>query len=1504
LAAAALPTVLVFVLNSERMQNAVAQRVTAMLSEKLGNRVSFDHIRVSWISRVTITNLLVTDLRSDTILTAPELIVRLNLLAFSSKNIEIRKAVLNNAGIRFAIDPETDDINIKFIVDRLKSTDTTANKPKWTFAMQAVELNECSFSFTNAATPFDRPFGMNYAGLDVSHLNLAISGFRLGTEEEGGGVAFRIRRLACMEKCGLNVNFFSADFLVNSNNLSFKDVRVVLPASELAAKDISFRFGSFQDFGNNGFVSKVMMSIDIEQSILAFDDLSHFVPYFKMYSDSVSVAGNVTGTVEDMRGKDMDVSFGEMSHVRGDFDLKDLPNPRPTWIYADITELLTCPSDIERVRIPKSRTGHVNLPETMQRFSIIGYKGNFTGFFDDFVAYGTFTTNLGNLKADVSIKPSIKPDANTSFTFHGDLSTEQFHLGKLLVQPNIGEITMAGKVDGSASSKGSIHADIQGDIGSIGLRGYTYRDIDINGTVNNRMYDGQLSISEPNIKMEFSGKVDLTNPVPAYDFWADVKYAKLHNLKLIERDTSSFAAFTIKAAFSGTNIDNLMGELELKQSHFRRNSKDLEINNLLVFTKKISDTNRFILRSDILDAEIWGQYQFLKLPQSFSSLVKNYAPAWGATFVSPDSLSYNNFRVEAEFKDTEKLTGFFVNDFHVSRGTRLEGVYNPAHRDVHFTLNVPQLNVNGRKLANIHIEGNTEDTVFMIRSRGQMPASKDTAMFRLLASVKNDSASLDIRWHNRDSLLNRGNLSSAVLFTKVPERTIPAVYISSLPGRIVTSGEVWTLTHQGVLIDSSAIRINNIRASKQEQEILVSGTISHREEDKLEIKVQELKLPELNTLLQLDQLSFGGIANGTASLSNLYDVPVFMSDLHIDDFSLNDGLFGRTELKASWNSTGRSVSFKAESVLNDLRTLWIDGSYYLTDQALNVDIALEKVPITVFQRYINMFTGMDGLFSTRLKLTGNIGKPLLNGEIDLQRAAFTLDFTKTRYNFSGNATIKNNGFLFKDLDVYDRLGNLCKVNGSITTEYFKKMFFDLKFDARNLEALNTREHDNSAFYGNGYATGKVSVYGSPDNMRLDINARTERNTQLNIPLAPDDEVAKTTFISFVDHTPKTVSRVRWRQQPKDPRELQAQESFVVNISLDVTPDAEAQLIFDPKVGDIMRARGSGNLKFNIVNSRFDGMFGTYTIEEGDYLFTLNILNKKFTIEKGGLITWNGDPSDALINIKALYATQPSLYDLMGESNSSNFKSFVPVECVLHISNKLTNPNIRFEILMPNAEQEVRAFLGAATNTEEEMTRQFLSLLFMNRFYTEPNVSSQNQGSGSAGFETMGLATASEFLTSQLSYMISQWSNNFDVDFKYHPGTDMTGQNIGMGVNTNMWSFHMDYEVGGAKNAENPNNMVGDVTFDIKLNKSGKLRFKAFNRSNERYQFNQSLYTQGIGLLFREDFNRFRDLFRRKGNNAAVRREEEADPGQDNENNPSGEVDRPATASVNTVTATK
>ena len=1438
-----------------------------MLSDVLDNHISTGAIRVSWFNRLKIHDLLVTCQNGDTILYTSELTARLNIFSYSTHRIDIRKISLNQADIRLSNNPENDDLNIRFITQRLKSDGkTTPNK--WNFGIRSIVLNDCRFSFKNPARPFDKTFGMNYGDIEVSNLNLVVSHFRAATDS-AGGVKFRIRHMSGIDKCGLHMKTMSADFFVNKNNLSFNNINLITSDSHIRARDISLWFESFQNFSDGFFTTKVIKNIDINRaSDIAFADLAYFVPYFAKYSGVTAITGKISGSVDNLKGEDMNVLFGENTLINGNFDFYGLPNFRSTLIYADITEMRTCPQDIELIQVERLPGGHITIPANMHSLGAIGFHGNFTGFFDDFVTFGTFNTALGNLSTDLSIRPIKGSDGiDTTFTFRGAMQTDNFSLGKLLMQPTIGAMTMSGAVEGSASVRGRIEANVEGNIQSVDLKGYEYKNIVVNGAVNNRMYDGHLSIDEPNIKVDFYGKVDMTEQMPEYDFMANVERAQLYKLNIVEKDSSSFTAFKIKAEFSGTNIDNITGELVLENSLIRRNSREIEINDVLIFTKAIRDTNRFILRSDIFDATIWGQYEFLKLPASFYSMVKNFAPAWVPASVSPDSLSDNSFRFEARFKDTQKLADFFVNEFSVARGTELEGVYNPANRDVNFLINVPHMQLGKMQWHGFYVNASVEDSSFLVESGSQKFMANKNMTFEnptIVARARGDSMNLDIRWNNWDTLLYRGNLSSTIFFERRKNQNanqqIPLINIHSEPGTIIIANDTWRLTHRGITIDTTSVTIDNLRAVMNNQQILAYGVISKREQDRLELAIRDFDLSGLNKSTQFYQLIFGGVATGTASFSNLLTVPVFMSDFNVNNFSLNGNNFGDTYINTLWDSHGQSVWVEVEALLDGVRTMQIDGNYLLTDQSLNFDISLDHAPLAILQPYLEtVFSKVEGTVSGDVNISGSINYPIMNGALDVNRAAIVMDFTKVRYDYSGKANVVNNSISLAGIELFDRNKNMCRIiDGYIHFESIRDISFDFLLQANNLEVLNTTEHDNNMFYGNAFATGSVRVRGNPQDLHLDIFGRTERNTRFNIPLASSDEMSRNTFITFVDR-----SRVNNRRSGpvsrtfapiNSPNEPEALKRYTVSINVDVTPATEVRLIFDERIGDILRTQGTGTLSMNITNTRFD-MHGTYTVEEGDYLFTLqNMFNKSFSIQRGGIITWNGDPLGALLNIRAIYMARPSLFHLM---NDENQRRSVPVECILNISNILTDPNIRFELEIPNAGQEVRSFLNAATSSEEEMTRQFLSLLLFNMFYPDFNQSSS--GASVAGLE-MGLSTASEFLTNQLSYMVSQMSNNFDISFGVRPGPqEIGGQNWDLDIGNNWWNFHANYEV-AAENAEN----VGEFSFEFRLPNRNKVRLKAFNRANAAY-LSQNPYTQGVGVLFREDFNKISDLFKRRNN---------------------------------------
>jgi len=423
-------------------------------------------------------------------------------------------------------------------------------------------------------------------------------------------------------------------------------------------------------------------------------------------------------------------------------------------------------------------------------------------------------------------------------------------------------------------------------------------------------------------------------------------------------------------------------------------------------------------------------------------------------------------------------------------------------------------------------------------------------------------------------------------------------------------------------------------------------------------------------------------------------------------------------------------------------------------------------------------------------------------------------------------------------------------------------------------ALNTKPKDNELFYGTAYASGVATIKSGPSSLSFDISAKTGRNTRISIPLNTSETVSDYSFITFVNKDSSENDAVSSSTvTPAENTTL----GFDMDFDLEITPDAEVRLIFDEKVGDEITGTGSGNLNIRLDQKGNFGIYGDYIIEDGTYLFTLkNILNKKFRVENGGKISFNGDIDNAEIDMKAMYTANTSLSNILQDDRYSERSE---VECQILLSGNLFNPVVKLDIYLPKADESTRAYLRNVITTEEELSRQFLYLLVMNSFYSVNSTYGSSLVTSTTQTGTSAMAvTTTEMVSNQLSNWLSQISNDFDVGFNYRPGyTDINSNQLELAFSTQLLNdkvtINGNFDVRGqAGAASNTDNLTGD--FDVEYKITEKIRFKVFNRFNNSYSGKQSDYTQGFGFFYRQDFDKFADLLRKK-EKTDMKKEDEA-----------------------------
>jgi hypothetical protein len=446
--------------------------------------------------------------------------------------------------------------------------------------------------------------------------------------------------------------------------------------------------------------------------------------------------------------------------------------------------------------------------------------------------------------------------------------------------------------------------------------------------------------------------------------------------------------------------------------------------------------------------------------------------------------------------------------------------------------------------------------------------------------------------------------------------------------------------------------------------------------------------------------------------------------------------------------------------------------------------------------------------------------------------------------------------------VYDAEGHSGYIEGQINHSYFQNVELDLDINVNNMLVMNTQREDMESFYGKVYGTGTARIYGDEETIYITCLARSDKGTNVVIPI-DNYYASENSFIIFQNLNDNNDTKTK-TSQTEEP----AETNIILDLMLDITPDAHLDLIIDSKAGDMLTGSGSGNLRVTYdINADDMKIYGTVQIEQGKYLFTFqNVLRKEFYVKEGSSLAWTGDPLAANLNIDAYYQLTADLAEILDEAVLSNTsRTSVPVQCLLNLTGILTQPNVKFNLNLPNSEEELNRALQNTVNTDELMNRQIIALLILGKFIPPENLQNSNVFTQNELYSVVS-STLSAQLNNWASQMFDNWG--FGVNFRTSGEGDSR---------TNEYEFNFVYSpnnrisingnLGYRDDALSSTPFISDFDFEYKLIQSGKLRAKAYTHTNDYREFKKGLTTQGIGLIYSENFNSLKELWQSWQNNA-------------------------------------
>jgi hypothetical protein len=1189
--------------------------------------------------------------------------------------------------------------------------------------------------------------------------------------------------------------------------------------------------------------------------VVSLADLSLLIPEIEGMNQELEISGRITGNLQNLRARNMEIKTGINTRLLADFSMSYIPGFSEPFLFADLKQAQTDFRDISKIRLPSASANQfLKFPQQLLQAGIITYQGNFTGFPSDFVAYGTLNSRMGRIKTDIS----LVPDARNLLQYRGRLETASFNIGRLFQNPLLGQISLNGMVNGTFDQNNeSVDGKFDGRISRWLLNNYNYQDITLNGQLNNRKFDGNILIDDPNLQASFSGELNLNEEIPVFDFILHLQEADLVALNLDSTNTVSQLKFDMSANFSGNNMDNLDGLIQIFDGNYTNQNNTLTLNDLIISAHLDEVNSRIGISSDYADLTVTGKYNFKSIFESFRTVLANYLPALGKS--APIDDLDNQFVLSLKVKELEEIAAVFAPGLHIATPFALEGEINALKGTFSLTGEIPGVVWNDMRFRDIDVHIQPEDDRLTSRFRFSEFSYKDDITLHnmaLLADARQDQLSTRLVWNNLDKVTYSGDIETNILFRRNQDKISPLMDVDILPSRIIIADSIWTLFPATVSIDTTSVSINNFVFSSGEHRLTVNGKISEDRNDQLSIRLNEMNLANLDIYLQ-DTTGLRGVVNGSLGIFDFYSSRMFYSDLAIKGLEFRAHQIGDVSIVNKWDRETSLNDAEVKIMKND-RDQFTGSGYYDPYSGnmlftLNMDHFSLGFLNTLIREGLTNFHG-DG--TGKVVLSGTPEKLSLNGAIFAENAGLTIDYTQVSYRLNDSIRFSKDSILFRRIEVRDIHNNRGQFNGSIRHDNFNNMDYNLVLTTNQILALNTTGRTNDSFYGRAMARGTIRILGKGKYLRLVGDATTLTGTNITIVLGEEEEVTRYDFVRFVSRDTVAVNRPQIKAVEDD-------GGTEIDLTITITPEARAQMIYNTQITDVIRAQGEGVMRFR-MDARYNiSLSGNFNVTQGEYLFTLqNVINKRFIIEPGGSMVWSGDPYNAVIDLSAVYRLKASLRELMGTNRQVDYTQRIPVECKILLTDQLISPSINFDIVFPSSEDRLRDEVQQYFATPEDLNKQMLSLLVLGQFYTPEFM----RGSYEAGNPNLIGNTASDLFSNQLSNWLSQINRDIDIGVNYRPGNQLTNDEIELALSTQIFNDRViiNGNIGNNSNPNSVNNseLVGDFDIIVKLTPNGKLQLKAYNRANNNLIYETAPYTQGIGISYKEEFNTFEELWKK------------------------------------------
>ncbi|MEZ5002873.1 MAG: translocation/assembly module TamB domain-containing protein [Chitinophagales bacterium] len=1341
----------------------------------------------------------------------------------------------------------------------------------WQLKVDDIALKDGHFlALNDQATPAKLP--INLAALDIDKINVQVKDIQLDT-----ALTLDIKQISLTDNQHINLKKLEGKFTISNNSIQSEGLSIALNNSTLQS-DATINILDFNDWINESYQKSTITAY------ITPVDANLFFPTDKKINTAISLHLQSSGSINNL-------SIGALN-IRSD-KAKLLANGN----IKNIT-------DFDRIRYSlristlQGSTETINkilpwlvLPEQVSTLGNVSVSGTLNGTSKSVVGDLNVESSTGNLITNIEVKK-----VNDELVYKGDITLPNINVQQFIADVPVGNIGGSFHVEGVGNSFETLNGNVKGKLFSFEYQDYLYEDIVFNGTLVNKIFNGDILINDQNIDLDFSGMLDLSDSIPSINSRMNIDHIDLQALHLT--DKPFVAKLEGDVQLTGNTMDNLNGQFNLSSLHLKNASTEVDFDTTTFIIESSEFNKSYKVINDKMVAHVEGNFDPVALPNELLRYLSDYV--YYINYDDTTDVVAQHIKGSIILEEGFGLVEFFLGKVNIPENLEADFEFDNTKSIFNIQAHSNLIGYQKYGLSNFNLSSLTKDGALITEAVLDKIAIEKPNVSINYIDLSSTSTKHKIDGHlsvELEDAPNKIELKPSVNFNG------DSIDIHFQDSYFKINNVLWPF-NQGnqIVLKEGSIQAKDFAIFNDQQYLQIMNASSDLSEALIEF--HQLSLPALANIFQLDTIIQKGALTGQVRLTDPLknfsaDVDLVFNGLQVFDYFCDS-----ISIDAHYDKDDKMVNLAA--IFDDPNYDLSAVGYYNLEKGVEEPVFLDLDVNRLYLGFLDLILKDEAHFDLhgegKLQFKGSFAKPVLVGE------AYVLDTATIGIDFLGidliimpengireKVIFTDNTMDFQSINVRDPYGNRAYMEGKLTHFNFKDMSVDARLFTDNFLMLNTTYNDNEDFYGKAFGEGTVVFSGLTRNINMDIDMKTKPNTQLSIPLASAGDTKDYNF-KFINPYTKDSSVI----DVIEPIEI---KGINMDFNLEVTPDADLELVLNTESENNMRASGQGNLNLRIDQNKQLSIYGTYRLIEGDYVFSpQNLLNKQFKIENGSEIIWNGKPFEAGLDVDAIYHVEARVDNIL--EDSSRASQIVPMDVIIHIGGTLNETDVSFGIEPSRTGiiaplDEVESFLEEIKNDEGEVTTQAISLLLVKRFL--PSNSTVFSGTNFSASE-FGKTTAlelvsnqvSNYLTDAISKLITEVELSFNIIQREDYSLEEPGQTttVQLDYTQKFINNRLIVNIGGNfefvdDQSTQGNTIAGDFEVEGLLTEDGRLRGKAFHRTADYDIFNQDRSKTGVSISYQKDFDTIDELFKpdankkkRRQNKRNIRRDEREDRKKD------------------------